>query len=338
MTESGTQLKAAPANGAPVEGIVKRQGSVITWVASRGIFIFTGVLLVFSVIFVNGFASSVNIIDVFHRASAIGIVAIGMTFVVISANYIDLSVVAQVATAGVILLALSPTYGVLGAMAIALFFALLYGVVNGVSVGFLKANAVVVTLGTTGIGAGILSLLTTGTIYYGPENGPIDAFGDARVGPFPLSAFVLILVAVIASIVLSRSKFGFMIRSYGSNKQATRLAGVNSGGVVVGAFVLTSIAAMIAGFVLAAYSNTAVATMSEGFDFRALAAVIIGGNSLFGGRGSILRTFLGVIFISVLSNILVLSGFSFAWQQLVTGAVIVFAVALDALARKAEKR
>jgi len=315
-----------------------RTSQAVAWVASRGIFVFTGALLVFSAIFVHGFASSVNIIDVFHRASAIGIVAIGMTFVVISANYIDLSVVAQIATSGVILMALSPEFGILGAMGIALFFALLYGVVNGVSVGFLKANAVVVTLGTTGIGVGILSLVSGGTIFYGPVGGPIDAFGDARVGPFPLSAFVLIAVAIVAGIVLSRTKFGFMIRSYGSNKQATRLAGVNSGGVVVGAFVLTALAAMIAGFVLAAYSNTAVSTMSDGYDFRALAAVIIGGNSLFGGRGSILRTLVGVIFISVLSNILVLSGFSFAWQQLVTGAVIVFAVALDALARKAEKR
>lgn len=333
-----TEIIKTPTLASTPGGSGNSASKMVAWVASRGIFIFTAVLLVFSAIFVNGFASSVNIIDVFHRASAIGIVAIGMTFVVISANYIDLSVVAQIATSGVILMALSPTYGVLGAMAIALFFALLYGLVNGISVGFLKANAVVVTLGTTGIGAGILSLVTGGTIYYGPTGGPIDAFGDARVGPFPLSAFVLIIVAIIAGIVLSRTKFGFMIRSYGSNKQATRLAGVNSGGVVVGAFVLTALAAMIAGFVLAAYSNTAVSTMSEGYDFRALAAVIIGGNSLFGGRGSIFRTFIGVIFISVLSNILVLSGFSFAWQQLVTGAVIVFAVALDALARKAEKR
>jgi ribose transport system permease protein len=89
---------------------------------------------------------------------------------------------------------------------------------------------------------------------------------------------------------------------------------------------------------LASFSNTAVATMSNGYDFSALAAVIVGGNSLFGGRGSIQRTLLGVIFIAVVSNILVLVGLPFAWQQLVTGTIIVAAVAADAASRRAGLR
>ncbi len=92
---------------------------------------------------------------------------------------------------------------------------------------------------------------------------------------------------------------------------------------------------MIGGFVLAAFSNTAVSAMSTGFDFRALAAIIVGGTSVFGGRGSVLRTLLGVVFVSVLTNIMVLSGLGFGVQQMAIGALIVAAVSLDSLARKA---
>jgi ribose transport system permease protein len=153
----------------------------------------------------------------------------------------------------------------------------------------------------------------------------------------PLSAIVLIAMALILGFVLQKTTFGFAIRAYGSNKAAARLAGVQTGRLVVGAFIITSLSAMVAGFVLAAFSNTAVSSMSDGYDFRALAAIIIGGTSVFGGRGSVLRTLLGVVFVSVLTNILVLSGMGFGMQQVAIGALIVIAVSVDALARKLVK-
>jgi len=108
--------------------------------------------------------------------------------------------------------------------------------------------------------------------------------------------------------------------------------------VVIGAFVITALSATLAGFVLAAFSNTAVSSMSDGFDFRALAAIIIGGTSVFGGKGSVLRTLLGVIFVSVLTNILVLTGIGFGFQQMAIGALIVIAVSIDVLARRVAQR
>jgi ribose transport system permease protein len=99
--------------------------------------------------------------------------------------------------------------------------------------------------------------------------------------------------------------------------------------------VISAIGAMLGGFVLAAFSNTAVSTNGTGFDFRALAAIVIGGTSVFGGKGSVLRTLLGVVFVSVLTNLMVLSGLGFGAQQMAIGALIAAAVSLDALARKA---
>lgn len=319
-----------------LEKDIERQPfNLLVWMSSRGIFVFTTLLVVIAAIFVDGFASLNNITDVFNRAAPIGIVAVGMTFVVISANYLDLSVVAQVATAAVVLIAVSNETNIPTAMALALVIALLYGLINGVAVGVFQANAVIVTLSTTFIGLGILRWFSGGSIYFGPPDGAIRSFGLAKIGPFPLSMIVLVVMTLILSFVLTRTNFGFLVRSFGSNRSATRLAGVNTAWVVIGAFTITSIAAMIGGFVLGAFSNTAVSSMSTGFDFRALAAIIVGGTSVFGGRGSVLRTLLGVVFVSVLTNIMVLSGLGFGVQQMAIGALIVAAVSVDALARRA---
>ena len=120
----------------------------------------------------------------------------------------------------------------------------------------------------------------------------------------------------------------------GSNREATRLAGVNTPLVVIGAFTVSALGALLGGWVLAAFSNTAVSSMSDGFDFEALAAIIVGGTSVFGGKGSVLRTLLGVVFVSALTNIMVLSGYGFGYQQMAIGALIVLAVSVDALARR----
>ncbi|MDC0991700.1 ABC transporter permease [Pontimonas sp.] len=312
--------------------------SVLPWMAENGIFIFTALLILGAAVFVDGFASLVNITDVFHRAAPIGIVAVGMTFVVISGNYLDLSVVAQVATSAVIFLAVSNMYGVPIAMFAALLAAIAYALVNGIAVGYFKANAVIVTLSTTYIGVGVLRYFSGGSIFFGPEDGPIRAFGTAKLGPVPYSALVLILVTLILAFVLSRTNFGFLVRSFGVNESATRLGGVNTGFVIVGAFFVTALAAMVAGWVLAAFSNTAVSSMSTGYDFQALAAIIVGGTSVFGGKGSVLRTLLGVVFVSVLTNILVLSNITFGYQQVALGILIVIAVTIDALSRKVGTR
>ncbi len=337
LTESpAVATPAAASHAAP--GGPSTAARALLWAAERGIVVFTAVLILASLLFVDGFASAVNIADVFHRAAPIGIVAVGMTFVVISGNYLDLSVVAQVATGAVILIGVSNSHSIPLAILLALAVSIVYGLVNGIAVGFFKANAVIVTLSTTYVGLGILRWMSGGSIFFGPRGGPIGTVGDIKVGAVPISAIVLLIVALVLGFVLSRTNFGFVVRAFGSNKEATRLSGVNTPVVVVGAFLITAFAATIAGFVLAAYSNTAVSSMSDGYDFRALAAIIIGGTSVFGGKGSVLRTVLGVIFVSVLTNVLVLSNVGFGWQQVAIGSLIVLAVSVDALARKVSKK
>lgn len=316
----------------------KKKGLSIEWFAENGIFIFTALLIVFAAVFVNGFASLQNITDVFHRAAPIGIVAVGMTFVVISGNYLDLSVVAQVATAAVIMIAVSNEYGYIPAILAAMVAAAVYGIINGVAVGYFKANAVIVTLSTTYIGLGVLRFFSGGSIFFGPPDGALAEFGKAKLGPIPYSAIVLVIMTIILAFVLNRTNFGFTVRSFGVNEKATRLGGTNTGLVIIGAFLVTAFSAMIAGFVLAAFSNTAVSAMSTGYDFQALAAIIVGGTSVFGGKGSVARTLLGVVFVSVLANVLVLLNIGFGFQQMALGLLIALAVTVDALARRAGKK
>jgi len=332
------QQTAPSAAEATTQSESSRLAGTLTWMSQNGIFIFTAILILFALIFVDGFGSLMNITDVFHRAAPIGIVAVGMTFVVISGNYLDLSVVAQVATAGVILIAVSNNYGIFPAILAALAAAMLFALVNGTAVGIFKANAVIVTLATTFIGLGLLRFFSGGSIFFGPPDGPIRTFGLGKIGPIPYSAIVLIIMTIVLGLLLNRTNFGFLVRSFGVNESATRLGGTNTALVIIGAFLVTAVAAMIAGFVLAAFSNTAVSNDGVGYEFRALAAIIVGGTSVFGGRGSVYRTFLGVIFVSVLTNILVLSGISFGYQQVALGVLIVLAVSLDALARKVAQR
>ncbi len=334
MTNEPTTGVDAPGR-IPEADVEESSFNLVVWLSSRGIFVFTGLLILIAAVFIEGFVSLNNITDVFNRAAPIGIVAVGMTFVVITGNYLDLSVVAQVATAAVVMIAVSNETNIFLAMGMAFLIALVYGVVNGVAVGVFKANAVIVTLSTTFIGLGILRWLSGGSIYFGPPDGPVRQFGLAKLGPFPLSMLVLFGMTILLSWVLNRTTFGFLVKSFGSNRAATRLAGVNTAGVVIGAFTLSAIGAMVGGFVLGAFSNTAVSAMSNGYDFRALAAIIVGGTSVFGGRGSVARTLLGVVFVSVLTNIMVLSGLSFGVQQMVIGALIVAAVSADSLARRA---
>ena len=334
MTTKGTNAETTMTEVGATQKSSIGVAEILAWSSRNGVFVFTALLIIAALVFVDGFASLINVTDVFHRAAPVGIVAVGMTFVVISGNYLDLSVVAQVATAGVILIAVSNTHGIFIAMVAALMAAILFALVNGIAVGVFKANAVIVTLATTFIGLGVLRYFSGGSIFFGPPDGIIKAFGMGKVGPIPYSAIVLLVMTILLSILLNRTNFGFLIRSFGVNESATRLGGSNTALIVIGAFLVTAIAAMVAGFVLAAFSNTAVSNDGVGYDFRALAAIIVGGTSVFGGRGSVFRTLLGVIFVSVLTNILVLSGISFGYQQIALGALIVFAVSLDAIGRK----
>lgn len=297
-----------------------------------GILLLTAAIFLAGVIAVPGFGTSDNLQTLMRDASFVGIVAIGMTLVLISGNYVDLSVAAQVGVAAVCTIALQ-SHGMLFALAAGLVICAAIGLVNGFIVGVIRANAVIVTLGVGTISLALLNEVTEGALYAGENKGFADFIGGS-VGPLPLSFVVFILVAVVGYLLLDRMGYGRRLRAVGSNRAMARLAGVPAGRVVLGAFLVTAVCCWISGVLLGGFSNSANPGIASGFTFEALAAVVVGGTSLTGGRGGARQTVIGVLLIAVIANLLIVAGLSFEWQQLIKGVVIVSAVAFDAVARR----
>jgi ribose transport system permease protein len=296
----------------------------------------TLVLIVASVLFVPHFTERANLTGLLFSMAVVGFVAVGMTFVVASGNFVDLSVVAQIGLAAVCTIALQD-HGTVPAIVVGLVLCLVFGAVNGIAVAVLKGNPVIVTLATTTVGAGILTLVTKSTHYQGSSE-TFQSFGSWRLGVLPI-AIVLLVVALIAThALLTFGSFGRRVRLTGSNPRFAHIAGVRVPRTVISCFLAASIGSWAAGVLLAGYSDTAYSTIGTGYEFDALAAVVIGGNSLFGGRVSVARTALGLVLVGVLANILPLTGMPYETQTIAKGLVVIVAVVLDTLANRSSTK
>jgi ribose transport system permease protein len=310
----------------------QRRNRTTAWL-ERAILAILVVMVAAASLLVPNFTSGENIRSVLIDSSFLGIVAVGITFVVVSGNFIDLSVVAQIGTAGVMVVQLEKVVGLPLAILAAVLGLQVYALLNTFGVGLMRANAVVVTLAVLTAGLGTLQFFVGGSPYPNGSAALYD-FASATVGPVPVPFIVLVVLAIVGQLVLSRTNAGLAVRATGTLRAAARNSGVRPVGAIWIAFACCSLAAAIAGILLAGFNNIAIASMGTGYDFVALAAVIIGGASLFGGRANVVFTLVGVLFVSVLINILVLVGLPYIYQELVKGLIIILAVALDAALRR----
>jgi ribose transport system permease protein len=302
------------------------------WIRTSGVLIPTLVLLLAAILFIDNFATTSNVSDLLTRMSFVGFVAIGMTFVVASGSFVDLSVVAQIGVAGVTVIALQD-HGMVVALAAGLGLCLLFGLVNGFAVGVLRANAVIVTLATTTIGTGVLTLVTQGSLYQG-TNEAFAAFGKDRFGFVPISMVLLAAALVAAHVLLRYTAFGYQVKYTGSSPRFASVSGVPTVRTIFLCFILAAVGSWGAGVLLAGYSNTAISSIGLGYEFDAMAAVVIGGNSLFGGKASIARTALGLFLVTLITNVLLLLGLPYQVQAVTKGLVIITAVVIDAVATR----
>jgi inositol transport system permease protein len=293
------------------------------------------------------FLSSVNLFNVMRQISITGLVAIGMTFVILTAG-IDLSVGSLLALAGLAAAIVAKGgiesrfsvgaeteaagYGWFLALIVALAVGVLGGWVQGFAITRLKVPPFVVTLGGLSAFRGAALLIAGG--------GPISGFeadhvwwGQGRIGPFPVPVIVFLVFAVIAHIVLAYTRFGRHVYAVGGNVEAARLAGLPVRSVLVLVYVIVGFFSGLAGFVLSARLNSAEAVAGIGYELTVIASVVIGGTSLFGGIGSVVGTVIGSILIGVLINGLVLMNVSSYVQQIIIGIIIVLAVAFDQFAK-----
>ncbi len=312
----------------------------------RAFFALIAIIAVFSVLSPNYFTLA-NFLIMSSQVAVYGILAIGMLLVILNGG-IDLSVGSILALSGVIAGALMQGVEIapLGVIlyppvwaVVVLTCALgaLVGSVNGVLVAIFRVPAFVATLGVMYVARGIALLLTNGLTYNNlsgrPElgNTGFDWLGFNRLGGIPISVLVLATLAVLTGLMLSRSSFGRWLYASGGNERAADLSGVPVKRVQITVYTLSGILSAIAGLVLASQLTSAGPTAGMTYELTAIAAVVIGGAALTGGRGTVRGTMLGAFVIVFLANGLVIIGVSAYWQTVFTGAVIVLAVLMNSI-------
>ena len=280
------------------------------------------------------FLSVNNILNVLRQVSLIGITAIGVTFVILAAD-IDLSIGSVAALAGVLAAGLyaNTKLNLAVALALALFASAAIGLIMGVIITKGRVHSFVVTLGMLSIARGLALVYAKGA----PISGLNDAFrfiGAGHIWHIPLPLIFFIVIALIAYLILTRTPYGIRIYAIGGNKEATRLSGINVDLVRIVSFGICSLLAGFAGIILAARVNSGEPVAADGWELLAIAAAIIGGTSLFGGKGGIGATIIGALFLGVIRNGLNLLGVSSFYQQVFIGALIIIAVIIDSVRKE----
>ncbi len=277
------------------------------------------------------FLKTSNLTNIVVQTSVVGIAAVGGTFVIITSG-IDLSVGSNVALSGMVA-AYAMTHGfgsgVVGLL-VALAVGMLVGAFNGLSTTALRLTPFIATLAALAMARGLTQEVSKGQTIFGFPSS-FTFLGNGYIAGLQAPVVVTLLVFLIGHLLLTRTLFGHQVYALGGNREAARLAGIPVRRVEFLVYVLAGLCAGLAAVVLTGRLNSALASSATGLELQVIAAVVIGGTSLFGGRGSLAGTFVGVLLIGVIANGLTLLNVDPFLQQFVQGAVIFIAVLLDAL-------
>jgi ribose transport system permease protein len=293
---------------------------------------FAIVYLVFSLLSRQFFTVS-NLTAVALQSSINAIIAIGMTLVIISAG-IDLSVGSIAGLASVVAATVMLQYGVVMGVLAGAVVGLIAGAINGTLIARVGLAPFIVTLGTLTLYRGAALVFTNGQPIYGiPEQ--FRSIFAGSIGPIPTPVIFAIAVAVIVDFLLRRTTFGEHVIAIGGNEEAARLCGVAVDRVKATVYVIAGGLAALAGFVLVARIGAAEPIGGTGYELDAIAATVIGGTSLFGGVGTVGGTIVGALILGGLRDGLTLLNVQSFWQQVASGVVIIVAVLIDKLIRRA---
>jgi ribose transport system permease protein len=276
------------------------------------------------------FLTVTNVLNIVRQSSIYGIMAIGMTFVILTAG-IDLSVGSILAISGAIAAgSIKAGLGLELVVPIALAIGLGCGLLNGVIITAGRITPFVVTLGMMSIARGLTLIYTQGYPISGFQGGfRFIGGGDILSIPFPIILFIL--TTVVAWFILTQTRLGRYTYAIGGNEETVRLSGINANIYKTIAYVISGIASAISALILTSRLNSAEPVAGTGYELDVIAAVVIGGTSLMGGRGSVWGTLIGALLIGVINNGMNLLGISPYFQLVVKGVIIIGAVLLDRL-------
>lgn len=280
-----------------------------------------------------GFLTVDNLQAIMLSAAFVGVIALGMTVIMLSGNLFSLSLGATAAV-GAIAFLYGLQWGFVPAVAFSVGIATAICAIQGLIIGGLGANPIIVTIAAGVIQAGITIRLTGGTTIYPPEGDTSFSFLTERLAGVPVPFVVFVAAALALEFLLRRTHFGRLVYALGSSKQASRAAGIRVSLVSSGVFAVAGVCAGLGGILLGAANQNATLSIQGDFTFDAIAAALVGGTAIIGGTGSAVRTLFGALVIATITSLLLLSGYSTGVQLLVTGLIVLVVVVLVHVSRR----
>ena len=276
----------------------------------------------------DGFLSANNMLNIVRQTATISIMAVAMTFVIAAAE-IDLSVGSIAGLASVVTAMTTTHFGLVPGIVAGLLAGAVIGAVNGGLVALLKIPSFLVTLGMLGLAAGLAQWITDSAPQPIADRLYVMIFGGGEFGPVPGLLVWTVVVVAVGWVVMNRTGFGRKVLATGGNPTAAAYTGINTARIKFTVLLISGVAAALAGMLYAGRLESGRFQWGQGDELTVIAAVILGGTSLFGGRGAIIGTLFGSLFMGLINNGLILAGLDVAQQQVVRGAVIIAAVALS---------
>jgi ribose transport system permease protein len=291
-------------------------------------------IIVFSLVFPVSFPTFGNFAAIMRNLATDGIMAVGMMLLLVGGLF-DLSVGGMFSMTGVVTGWLLKEMGmplplaVLSGLSVAAFG----GLINGYIVAKIKVNALIATLGTMGIFRGVAILIGGASIDNLPKT--FTALGQAQLFGIQSPVWLMVTIALLFHYLLKHTRFFRQYYYIGCNEKAARLSGINVPKMQIFAFMLMGVLAGLCGITFASRIGTSVSIAGDGAELRVITAVILGGASLTGGKGTVRGAIIGVIFIALINNVLIIAAVSSYWQSIIIGTVLILAVAMDALDKRA---
>jgi ribose transport system permease protein len=300
-----------------------------------------GILIPFLIAFValsfisDSFLRFQNLANILDQQAGIIIVASAGTLVLIAGG-LDLSVGAVYGFAGAASALVASSVSTPAGIAAGLAIGLIVGLANGIIVTRFRVNALIATLAMSFVVAGIGAIVTRGNLVVVFDHPEFQSFAATKFAGITSAAWMMIAIAVLASILLGRTVFGRYVYASGGNAQAARLGGVRVDTIKVATFALSGMAAALAGVIDASRVLSAQASSGQFLTFTVLTGIIVGGTSILGGEGSVPRTVVGCLFVALIANGFNLLGLDPFYQQITLGVILLLAVGLDAWSRRTD--
>lgn len=289
---------------------------------------FVVVFIFFSVLLRDqGFLSGNNVLNILRQTATITVMAVGMTYA-ISAAEIDLSVGSVAGLSSVATAMAISHWGVIPGILAGLAVGVVVGSINGSLVSLLGIPSFLVTLGMLGIAVGTAQWITNSAPVPILSDSFNFIFGSGNVGPVPTVVIWSAVFVIVGAIVLARTKFGRQVLATGGNRTAADFTGINTKRIKFQVLLISAVVASVAGMLYAGRLESGRFQWGTGDELSAIAAVILGGTSLFGGSGTVVGTLVGAVLIGLINNGLILAGLDSSQQQVVRGVIIILAVAL----------